>query len=203
MAISKKSLQPTIAAESLLLSPAGGAAVVGWSGWALADPFRGNIYIWQRAGIFFVAKIRQHGFETGPCCWIWNHMGSKKTKPLRKHVTTQNNLQKNINTPNASQSICIRQAKMYVEVFFAILRLQHECLAKLVPHVVILNHTDAWSGNGCFAKLLEFFALDQKPLTHLLSFTQLLPSPATIAELNKKVMFWLCGTPHRLSASYV
>ena len=144
-------------------------------------------FLWPKFGNMGLKWVHVVGYGI-----IW---GPKKTKPLPTHVTTQNNLQKNINTPKASQSICIRQAKMYVEVFFAILRLQHECLAKLVPHVVFVNHTDACSGNGCFAKLLHIFALDQKPLTHLLSFTQLLPSPATIAELNEKVMFWLCGIP--------
>ena len=36
-----------------------------------------------------------------------------------------------------------------------------------------------------------------KHVTCLCSFVQVFPSPATIAELNKKVMFWLCGIPNQ------
>ena len=83
---------------------------------------------------------------------------------------------------------------MCVKVCTTILPSSHECLSDGVNVVVVLNVLVACFGNGCFVCLCECFGLAHKRFTCLLSFNELLPSPATVAELNKQVMFWLCGT---------
>jgi hypothetical protein len=92
-------------------------------------------FLWPKFGNMGLKWVHVVGYGI-----IW---GPKKPNRSESMLQPKTIYKKNINTPNASQSICIRQATMYVIVFFAILRLQHECLANLVPHVVILNHTDA------------------------------------------------------------